>query len=305
MAGGSNKAIIGAFIANMGIAAAKFVAAAFTGSAAMLSEGIHSVVDSGNSILLLVGKRKAKRPANARHPFGYGKEEYFWSLIVAIMIFALGGAFSLYEGWHHLTGDHHDTRDPYWAYGVLAFSIVLEIVSFRIAWMEFKKAHPGQTVLTAVRRSKDAAGFAVLIEDSAALAGLVVALAGVGIGHATESHYPDGIAAMLIGVILCLVAVFLVRESKGLLIGEGLEPDDLEKINRFLSENNQLASYSTPNTVYFGPSQVMLAMELRFTKDMSMQQMEAELRTIEEGIRAINPYVTSIYLETRSISATT
>lgn len=301
MAGGSNKAIIGAFIANMGIAIAKFVAAGFTGSSAMLSEGIHSVVDSGNSILLLVGKKKGRKPANKNHPFGYGKEEYFWALIVAILIFALGGAFSFYEGYLHLMETDHEQKDPTWNYGVLGFAIVLESISFRIAWIEFRKMHPGQRIMDAVRKSKDASGFAILFEDSAALLGLVVALIGVGISHATGTHHADALASMTIGLILCSVAVFLVIESKGLLVGEGMEEADIVKIEEIIHKHPQIRNFSRPQTLYFGPSQILLAIEMSFDPEMTAREIEREIRELEAQIVEVNPYVKRIYIESRSI----
>jgi cation diffusion facilitator family transporter len=302
MAGGSNRAIVGAFIANMGIAAGKFTAAAVTGSVAMLSEGIHSVVDSGNSILLLVGKKRASRAADEKHPFGYGKEEYFWALIVAVLIFALGGAFSLYEGIHHLVVPAHESGDVLWNYGVLVFAIVLETVSFAVAWKEFKKNHVGQGVLTAVRKSKDASGFAILIEDSAALLGLLVALIGVAAGDITGSPYPDAIAAVFIGLILCGVAVFLVIESKGLLIGEGMEPDELEKLVDVLQNNNNIKIFSRPQTLYFGPARILVALEIVFADTLSPEKIETEIRSIEASFREINPYIDGVYIESRAFS---
>lgn len=302
MAGGSNRAIVGAFIANMGIAAGKFTAAAVTGSVAMLSEGIHSVVDSGNSILLLVGKKRANRTADEKHPFGYGKEEYFWALIVAVLIFALGGAFSLYEGIHHLMVPSHETGDVLWNYGVLVFAIVLETISFGVAWKEFKKSHQGQSVITAVKRSKDASGFAILIEDSAALLGLIVALIGVTAGDITGSPYPDAIAAVIIGLILCGVAVFLVAESKGLLIGEGMEPHELQKLEMILHNNKNIKVFSRPQTLYFGPSKILVALEIVFADTLSAENIEAEIRSIEASFKAINPYVDGVYIESRAFS---
>lgn len=297
VAGGSNKAIIGAFIANMGIAIAKFVASAFTGSSAMLSEGIHSVVDSGNSILLLVGKSRAKRPPNKKHPFGHGKEEYFWALIVAVLIFALGGAFSLYEGIHALEGGGHKDGSVLWNYGVLAFAILLEGGSMYIAWTEFRKAHKGIPILKAVRKSKDASAFAILFEDGAALLGLVIALIGVTVSHFTGSHIPDAIASISIGALLCIVAVFLVIESKGLLVGEGLEPENAERIEQMLSDIPEVTRFSSPLTLFFGPREIMLALEVQFEASLSDSEKNQLIVEIEQKIKEVNPYVTRIFVE--------
>src|SRR5919109_2383527 len=225
----SKRTIFAAIGANIAIAATKFVAAAFTGSSAMLSEAIHSLVDSGNGLLLLLGIRMSQKPADLSHPFGYGKELYFWTLIVAIMIFAVGGGMSMYEGITHLT---HPTplHSPLWNYIVLGLAIVFEGYSWSVAVKEFRAAWQGQEVWRAIHTSKDPTLFTVLFEDSAALLGLLVALAGVYLGHQLENPYLDGIASVVIGIILAVVAVLLAFERKGVFVGERADTEAVASI---------------------------------------------------------------------------
>ena len=223
----SRTAIFAAIAGNLAIAATKLIAAFFTGSSAMLSEGIHSLVDTGNGGLLLLGLRKSQKPADANHPFGHGKELYFWSLVVAILIFALGGGMSVYEGVTHLS--HAQLHDPTWNYVVLGFAIVFESFSFYFAYKAFRKEMSGQGVFKTIRASKDPTTFTVLFEDTAALLGLVVAFLGIFLGHQLNNPYLDGVASIVIGVILAVVAGFLAFESKGLLIGEGVDPRGARK----------------------------------------------------------------------------
>src|SRR4030095_15751447 len=222
----SKVAVFAAIAGNLAIAATKLVAAFFSGSSAMLSEGIHSIVDTGNGLLLLVGLRKSRKPADSRHPFGHGKELYFWPLVVAIMIFALGGGMSVYEGVTHLMHPTH--ADPTWNYVVLGIAFVFESISSVFAFKAFRGELKGQSPLAAIRASKDPTSFTVLFEDTAALLGLVVAFLGIFLGSVLHNPYFDGIASIVIGLILAVVAGFLAYETKGLLIGEGVNPETLD-----------------------------------------------------------------------------
>src|SRR6266478_7681458 len=203
----SRTAIFAAIAGNLAIAATKLVAAFFTGSSAMLSEGIHSLVDTGNGGLLLLGFRKSRKPPDANHPFGHGKELYFWSLVVAILIFALGGGMSVYEGATHLTHPH--AYDPTWNYIVLGFALVFEGFSFYFAYKAFRSEMGRAGILATIRASKDPTTFTVLFEDTAALLGLIVAFLGIYLGHLLNNPYLDGVASIIIGVILAAVAGFL------------------------------------------------------------------------------------------------
>lgn len=220
----SKIAVYGAIAANVAIAVTKFVAAGFSGSSAMLSEGIHSAVDAGNGALLLVGLHMAKKPATPQHPFGRGKELYFWSLIVAVLIFGLGGGMSIYKGVMHMRQPEPLT-DPTWNYVVLAMAALFEGGSFLVALRQFRLQSAGRPFWSSLQGSKDPAVYTVLAEDGAALAGLVVAAAGVWASHSLNMPVLDGAASLVIGVILAGVAVLLIRESRGLLVGEGVRID--------------------------------------------------------------------------------
>ena len=218
-----------ALAANLAIAVTKFIAAGVTGSSAMISEGIHSLVDTLNEILLLLGMERSKKPADARRPFGYGKELYFWAFIVSILIFGIGGGVSFYEGITHL--QHPELiRDPLWNYIVLGVAFALDGASFLTAQREFNRQRGSQSFWGAVKRSKDPSTFVVLFEDAADLLGLIVAFLGVFLGHELNNPYLDGVASILIGVILTAVSVLLARESRSLLMGESMSETTLGEI---------------------------------------------------------------------------
>ncbi len=230
--GGSKIAVIAAVIANLLIAIVKFIAAAITGSSAMVSEGIHSLVDTGNGGLLLFGMKKAGRPADRDHPFGHGKELYFWSLVVAVSIFGIGGGMSLYEGISHIrhVAPGAVMSDPTVNYIVLGVSLIIEGFSFRVALKQFRIARGDLGSWEYIKRAKDPSTFTIVLEDSAAMLGLVFAFLGVFLGHTLENPYLDGIASMAIGVLLMAVAILLARETKALLIGEGADATTLAEI---------------------------------------------------------------------------
>ncbi|MBO7701812.1 MAG: cation diffusion facilitator family transporter, partial [Eggerthellaceae bacterium] len=226
-AGESPKAVIAAVLANIAIGIVKFIAAFISGSSAMISEGIHSIVDSGNGLLILFGMKRAERKPDLAHPFGYSMELYFWTLVVAVMIFALGGGLSIYEGIERLIEITPDTKlgDPTLNYIVIAISAIIEGLSLRVALREFNAARGKVKPLRFIRDAKDPSLFTVVLEDSAALTGLLFAFLGTLLGHITGNPVFDGIASVLIGLLLAFVAVILLRETKGLLIGEGLQAD--------------------------------------------------------------------------------
>ena len=296
----SRKAIYAAMGANIAIAATKFMAAAFTGSSAMISEGIHSLVDTGNGGLLLLGIERSQRPADAAHPFGYGKELYFWTLIVAIMIFAVGGGISAYEGLLHILNPK-PVEEPMWNYVVLGLAIVFEGISFYVAFRAFQSAKGEQAFWRAVHTSKDPTTFTVLFEDSAALLGLLVALVGVYLAHEFNNPYFDGAASIVIGAILAAVAVLLAYESKGLLIGEGADAKTLQEIERLAESNRQVERVNRALTMYFGPHTVLLAMDLQFRKDLSGAELEQTVDGLEEAIRKRFPDVQHIFIESDSL----
>ncbi len=296
----SRSAIFAAIAGNLAIAATKLIAAFFTGSSAMLSEGIHSLVDTGNGGLLLLGLRKSQKPADANHPFGHGKELYFWSLVVAILIFALGGGMSVYEGVTHLS--HAQLHDPTWNYVVLGFAIVFESFSFYFAYKAFRKEMSGQGVFKTIRASKDPTTFTVLFEDTAALLGLIVALLGIFLGHQLNNPYLDGVASIVIGVILAVVAGFLAYESKGLLIGEGVDPAVLASIRSIAGADAAVEEVRKSLTMHFSPNDVLLTLDIRFKKDLTAEEIATGVERLEKKIRDQHPEIQHIFIEAKSLT---
>lgn len=303
MAGSSKKAIYGAIVANTLIAVAKFIASFFTGSSSMLSEGIHSLVDTGNGILLLFGIKRSKLPADKEHPFGYGKEIYFWSFVVAILIFALGGGIALYEGIHHIL--HPKPLDSLiWNYTVLGVAILIEGNALRIAMREFNKNRGAKPFMKAIRESKDTSTVAIVIEDGAAVLGLFIALICVFLGQVTGILYFDGIGSSLIGLLLISVSWFFAIECKGLLIGEGLLKTDLQTISEILSARPQVAEFKAPLSMYLGPNEVLLNMDIMFSDNMTTDEIEKEIDEIEQQISKEIPKINRIYIEAETVEAT-
>lgn len=295
----SKTAIFAAIAGNLAIAATKLVAAYFTGSSAMLSEGIHSLVDTGNGGLLLLGSKRAKKPADVNHPFGHGKELYFWSLVVAILIFALGGGMSVYEGITHMIHPH--LSDPTWNYVVLGFAILFESISFFFAYKAFRAEMGTQGIFRTIRASKDPTTFTVLFEDTAALLGLVVAFIGIFLGHQLHNPYLDGAASVLIGVILGVVAAFLAYESKGLLIGEGVNPEVLTSIRKLVRADESVDDVRKSLTMHFGPNEVLLTLDVRFKRHLKANQIAAAIDRLEKNIRAKHPEIKHIFIEAKAL----
>jgi len=299
----SKVAVYAAIAGNVAIAVSKFIAAAITGSSAMLSEGIHSLVDTGNGGLLLLGLRKSRRPADEDHPFGHGKEVYFWSLVVAIMIFGIGGGMSIYEGLVHLRHPR-PLENPAWNYVVLAIALFFESLSLAVAWREFRRGQPaGKTAWQTVRASKDPTVFTGVFEDLAALAGLLVALLGVTLGHVLQSPYCDGAASVVIGLLLAGVALFLAAESKGLLIGESADPAQVRRIRELAAADPAVERVACPMTMHLGPHQVLLNLAVQFRPDQQRAQIEAAIDRIEGAIQAEFPEVQHIYIEAHAFAA--
>ncbi len=298
MAGNSSSktVVYGAIGANLAIAVSKFVAAFFTGSAAMMSEGIHSLVDSGNGMLILYGMHRSARPADARHPFGYSKEIYFWTVIVAVLIFAVGGGMSLYKGYQYIRNPA-PLSDPTWNYWVLALAIVFEGVACFLAYREFRKTQGKMSFWQALRRSKDPAVFAILLEDMAALVGLLIALAGIYFGHLLNNLYLDGAASMAIGALLVGMAVFMLSEAKGLLIGEGADAGLLRDISELTRQDAAVQAVAPPLTMYLGPQDALLALDVAFKKHLTAQEVEQAINRLQATIRAKHPLFRRILIE--------
>ncbi|HZK49272.1 MAG TPA: cation diffusion facilitator family transporter [Thermoleophilia bacterium] len=292
----SKKAITAAVLGNLAIAVTKFSAAAVTGSSAMLSEGIHSVVDTGNGLLLLHGIRRSRRPADAEHPFGHSQELYFWTLVVAVMIFAVGGGVSMYEGVIHIRHPQ-PLEDPFWNYVVLAFAMVFEGISFTVAWREFGRARAGRGVWRAVRDSKDPSLFTVVFEDSAAMMGLVLAFLGVLLGHLLENPYLDGAASVAIGAVLAAVAAVLAYESKGLLLGEAADPEVVGEVTALAADDPAVVEVEHVLTMHLGPTDILLNLKVRFVPGLSSLQVGRVVDRLEAALRAAHPEIKRIYIE--------
>lgn len=291
----ANIVLYGALFANLGIAIAKFIAAAVSGSSSMLSEGVHSLVDSGNQLLLLYGQARAKRAPDSRHPFGYGRELYFWAFVVAILIFAIGAGISVYQGWIHIH-DPEPLRDPTINYIVLAVAFLLEGTSWAIAVREFDAGRGEVGWWQAVRRSKDPAGFIVLFEDSAALAGLIIAAVGIWLSHATGDARIDGIASIAIGLILAAVAILLAREAKELLIGEAADPALIDTIRRIVEAHPEISAINHVRTIHTAPDSIFVAVSADFEDALRMGRAEALIEVIEGELKAASPLISSIYI---------
>lgn len=295
-------AVYGAMAANATIAVAKGVAAFFTGSSAMFSECVHSVVDTANEGLLLFGLHRAKQPPDAHHPFGYGKELYFWSLIVAIVLFGIGGGISFFEGVTHVTGHVREgAASPLWNYAVIAIALVAEGVSWAIALRELLPTIKTQGVVRAIRETKDPTVVTVLLEDSAALLGLLFALVGVLLTQITGNPVFDGIASILIGVTLTSVSAFLAFESRSLLIGETADPAVVAGIREIAGREPEVVTAGQPLTMHFGPHDVLLNLDVRFRPELSSEQVMAAVDRLEQAIRSRYPEIRRIYIEAESL----
>ena len=307
MAGGSHGkpiAVYGALVANFIIAMTKFGAATVTGSSAMISEGIHSLVDTGNQALLLLGLRQARRPADRAHPFGHGKELYFWGLIVAIILFGVGGGMSFYEGIRHV--QHPGTLgDPTWNYIVLGISVVVEGVSWYIAMREFTRTVEGDgNWWRALRGSKDPSLFVVLFEDTAAMLGLIFAFLGVFLAHLLEIPALDGVASILIGITLGVVAVYLAYESKGLLVGESADSALVQDVVRRMEQHAGVEAVTRPLTMHLGPRDILMNVAIEFNGDLTGNELLKLVETIEEEIVEVYPEINHLFIEAHSFQQT-
>jgi cation diffusion facilitator family transporter len=296
MAGSSKRAIYAALVGNSLIAITKFAAASFTGSSAMMSEGIHSLVDTGNQVLLLYGIKRSNLPASSEFPFGHGKEIYFWCFVVAMLIFALGGTVSIYKGWQHLS---HPVPMKNIAinYAVLGFAVVFEAGALWVAFKEFNRSRGSLGILEAITRGKDPTLFVVVFEDSAALIGLLIALLGIFLFQVTGNPVFDGLASISIGILLVLTALALAAESKKLLIGESADPLIVAAIHDTLHADARVLNVNEVATLHMGPDFIVATLSVDFVDDLSSSQLEAAVTDINKKIKAIDSRLRRVFIE--------
>jgi cation diffusion facilitator family transporter len=275
---------------------AKFVAAAFSGSAAMLSEAIHSLVDTGNGALMLVGLHRSKKPADPDHPFGFSHELYFWTLMVGVLIFGLGGGMSIFTGIAHIRSGK-GIEDAVLNYAVLAIAMVFEGTSWWFGWRAFKSEMRGRGIFETIMDTKDPTTFSVLLEDTAALIGLVVAFIGIYLGNLLGLPWLDGAASVVIGVLLCIVAAIMVNESRALIVGEGVSKPTLDGIRAIILADPGIESVQRLRTLYFGPEDVMLVMEMRMRDDTEVAEIRGVTARVKKAIREKYPKIRRVYFD--------
>ena len=296
---GSVKTVIFAIGSNLCIAAVKFIAAAVTLSSGILSEAIHSLVDTADGVLLYVGLRRGRLPADEQHPFGHGKEVYFWTLVVAVLVFAVGGGMSIYQGIMHVLQPRR-LEHPAWSYAVLGGSLIFVGASWTVAWRQFQRARAGQGIWDTIEHSKDPTTFAVLLEDSAALLGLLVAATGVTLELLLRSSLPDAIASMVIGLILMCAAMTLARATQSLLIGESAAPEIVDGIRRIAAADPAVARTGRVLAVHFGPHDIVAQLELMFDPNLRSEDLARSIDRLQRALRQRYPDLKSISVEAES-----
>jgi cation diffusion facilitator family transporter len=304
--GGSVAVVVRALAANLGIAIAKFVVAFIAGSASMLSEAVHSLADTGNQVILLIGMRKARRSEDARHEFGYGSERYFWAFIVAVSLFTMGATFSIYEGIHKII--HHGEEqlgNPIYAFIVIGVSLSLELFSLSGAVNEFKEFRAGRTFKRAFEESRDPVVFVVMFEDAADIVGLLLALAGVGLAKLTGNVIWDGLMSVAVGVVLALVAGYLALKTKHLLIGEAVTEGERDQISQLTRSSPGVRKLIHLRTLHLGPEDVIVAMKVAFDDSATTTQIAEFVDGIEKRLRTTLPHLKRIYIETGTIAEPT
>lgn len=298
--GGSTFVVIAALGANLLIAVAKFGAAMVTNSSAMLAEAFHSVADTVNQALLLLGVKLSTRPADRKHPFGYAMERYFWAFVVAIIIFTLGAAFSTYEGIakiRHLGDPSHALKQPIWGVAVLSLSILIEGVSWALAVREFFRQKGPRPIGEALRDSRDPVLITVLFEDSAAMAGLIIALTGVSLSWITGNMLFDGMASLVVGLVLAAVALLLARETKDMLLGESVAPQDSHRIREIVTSSPHVEHLVVHRTMHLGPDDVLLVLKVQFEDGLDLDGVETAINGIEQRLRVDLSYLKRIWIE--------
>jgi cation diffusion facilitator family transporter len=294
--GHGTRAVIAALLANLAVAVAKFVGFTFTGSSSMLAEAVHSVADCGNQGLLLLGGRRAKKAADEEHPFGYGRERYFWGFVVALVLFSLGSLFALYEGVHKVR--HPEPIDsPAWALGILGFAMLAEAFSFRTAMKEARKLRGSASLWQFIRRAKTPELPVVILEDAGAMCGLVFAMAGVSLAVITEDGRWDGYGSLCIGVLLGIIALILVIEMKSLLIGESASRKEIEAMRAAIEIEPEVIRIIHFRAEHIGPEELLVGIKLEFLHELTVVEVSATIDRVERNIRAGVPTARIIYIE--------
>jgi cation diffusion facilitator family transporter len=299
----SHRSIYSALLANLLIAVVKFIAGGVTHSSAMISEGVHSLVDTTNQLLLLKGIRISKRPLDETRPFGYGKELYFWSFIVSILIFGLGGGVSIYEGLTNLRNPH-PLEDPTWNYVVLIISLFFEGTSFVIAWKEFNVKRGDQHLWEAITRSKDPSSFMVLFEDGAAVLGILVVFICLVIGHHTDRPYLDGVASLLVGFILIAVSFLLARESRSLLMGEAIDPAIQKVIIAMMERDSAVVKVKGILSMYQAPEEVVVVLGVVFKDTLNTRLINEAVERLRQQIQVKFPIIQHVIIQPESFEPT-
>lgn len=296
----SKKVILAALVGNFLIMVSKFIAAFFSGSTAMLAEGFHSVADTGNQVLLLLGFSLSRRPADEKHPFGYGMERYFWAFVVGVSIFIVGSVVSVYHGVHRLL-DPHELSNLTSTYVVLGLSLVFEAYSWSVAFRELRRVQGDQRLMEMIRKTKAPALIVVFLEDSAAMLGLIIAFGGVLAADLTGNALFDGIASIVIGTILAMVAFIIAYETKSLLIGEGLEKEDLEKVRRAIRSVPEVTGIYQLLTMFMSPDEVLVNCQVNLASGLDIKDVEGAIDRIEQAIQKAMPSVGQIFVEIEDI----
>lgn len=298
----ANKSIYSALVANLLIAVTKFVAGGFTNSSSMIAEGIHSTVDTSNQILLLYGLKRSLKPADKYRPFGYGKELYFWSFIVSIMIFGLGGILSMTQGITHMR--HPEAlQNPWWNYLVLALSFIFEGASLLIAMKEFNKTRNGISWWKAIIKSKDPSGFLVLFEDGAAVMGLLIVFVMMVLSHKLNMPVLDGLASVLVGLLLVFVSFILARESRSLLMGEGFTPETQQKIENFIIQDEDVKSLISQQSTYQSPKEVLLMLIIEFEENLNTKQITSGIERLRENLKTEFPLIKFVIIQPQQLNS--
>lgn len=303
---GSVVSVFAAILANILVGVVKFIAAAISGSSAMISEGIHSIVDSGNGILVLFGMKRASKHPDVGHPFGYGKELYFWTMVVAVMIFALGGGVSMYEGIVSLRSITPETTlsNPLVNYVVIIVAAAIEGTSLSVALKNFNRARGDVRPFKFIQQAKDPSLFTVVLEDVAAETGLLIAFLGVFFSHLLNIPQLDSIASILIGLLLCCVAIILLHETKGLLIGEGLSLAEMQEAKDIIENNVSVRTCGRVLTLYLGPSDLLITADVTFDENATRDQIESSIDAIEQELKTRFPQTSRIFIEPENLKAT-